>query len=90
MKLTTASSQITVLTVGVPKEVDEQKLCAEIYRIIPDGYPMPRLKDGISVSADALFELFDSSGILDNKLIEFFQAVFAHQPQPDEFVFITE
>ena len=90
MKLKTSSFQTTVLTVGVPRNVDGQKVCAEIYHVIPDGYPMPRLKDGISVSADALIEYLEGSEITDNKLAEFFQAIVAHQPKPDEFMFIPE
>lgn len=79
-----------MLTVGVPGEVDAQKVCAEIYHVIPDGYPMPRLKDGISVSADVLGEYLEDNEITDNKLVEFFQAILALQPQPDEFMFVPE
>ena len=90
MKLKTSSFQTTVLTVGVPRKVDAQKVCAEIYQVIPDGYPLPLLKDGISVSADALVEYLEGREIIDNKLAKFFQAVIAHQPKPDEFMFIPE
>ena len=90
MKLNTSSFQTTVLMVGVPRELDAKSVCAEIYHVIPDGYPMPPLKDGISVSTGALGEYLENTKISDKKLAEFFQAVLAHQPQPDEFMFVTE
>jgi len=90
MKLKTSSFQITTLTVAVPKEVEEQQVSAEICHVIPDGYPLPRLKDGISVSAGALSEHLNNTEITDKKLAEFFQAVLACKPQPDEFMFVTE
>lgn len=90
MKLNMSLFQTTVLTVGVPRELDVKSVCAEIYHVIPDGYPMPRLKDGISVSAGALGEHLENTKISDKKMADFFRAVLAHQPQPDEFMFVTE
>lgn len=90
MKLNTSSFQTTVLTVGVPREIDAKSMCAEICQVIPDGYPVPPLKDGISVSAGALGEYLENTKISDKKLAEFFQTVLAHKPQPDEFMFVTE
>lgn len=78
------------MTVRVPPEVDTDKLTSELYYALPDGYPMPRLKDGICIPASNLQEHLDDKEeeFEDATLEDFFRSLMEQKGEADEFIFI--
>lgn len=90
MQLKLSTHQTTVMTVGVPPEADAEKLQRELYYALPDGYPMPRLKDGIVIAVESLAEHLDDKEeeFEDSTLEDFFRSLMEQKGEADEFIFI--